>query len=189
VAQQEAARIHAEAESAARETRDDAVARSQEHVGPVRGAPAEMLERVSTMETELTGLVESLRTGANRLGADLSLLEDNMSELYDAAGTQRPAVPRPVESVPLAAVPGAPEPDSEPEAASEEAATVPGEVEPAMDDAVPAASGDVEGARLVALNMALNGTPREETDQYLADNFDLADRATLLDEVYATVET
>ncbi len=49
-------------------------------------------------------------------------------------------------------------------------------------------SDDVEGARLIALNMALTGTPREETDRYLAENFTLADRAQLLDEVYATVE-
>ena len=55
------------------------------------------------------------------------------------------------------------------------------EVEP-EDDA------DVEGARLIALNMALNGQSREETDRYLAENFDLPDRQRLLDEVYASVE-
>jgi hypothetical protein len=49
-------------------------------------------------------------------------------------------------------------------------------------------SDDTEGARLIALNMALNGTPREETDRYLAENFQLADRDGLLDEVYASVE-
>ena len=47
---------------------------------------------------------------------------------------------------------------------------------------------DVEGARLIALNMALNGQSREETDKYLAENFDLPDRQRLLDEVYASVE-
>jgi len=47
---------------------------------------------------------------------------------------------------------------------------------------------DAEGARLIALNMALNGEPREATDKYLADNFDLTDRDKLLDEVYASVE-
>jgi hypothetical protein len=53
---------------------------------------------------------------------------------------------------------------------------------------VPAPAGDdSEGARLIALNMALNGTPREETDRYLAENFHLSDRAGLLDEVYARV--
>ena len=54
----------------------------------------------------------------------------------------------------------------------------------------PSAAGDddAEGARLIALNMALNGTPREETDRYLSENFQLADRDGLLDEVYASVE-
>lgn len=47
------------------------------------------------------------------------------------------------------------------------------------------AGGDEEGARLIALNMALNGTPREETERYLADNFELADTEALLDDVYA----
>ncbi len=36
--------------------------------------------------------------------------------------------------------------------------------------------------------MALNGTPREETERYLAENFELPDRDGLLDEVYASVE-
>jgi hypothetical protein len=47
---------------------------------------------------------------------------------------------------------------------------------------------DTEGARLIALNMALNGTPREETDKYLAENFEIPNRGRLLDEVYASVE-
>ena len=45
-----------------------------------------MLQRVDAMESELSALVESLRTGANRLNADLSLLSGNMGELYDASG-------------------------------------------------------------------------------------------------------
>jgi DivIVA domain-containing protein len=46
-------------------------------------------------------------------------------------------------------------------------------------------TGGSEGARLIALNMALNGTPRAETAAYLSDNFDLSDQDALLDEVYA----
>jgi DivIVA domain-containing protein len=46
-------------------------------------------------------------------------------------------------------------------------------------------AGGSEGARLIALNMALNGTPRDETAAYLAENFDLSDQDALLDEVYA----
>jgi DivIVA domain-containing protein len=44
-----------------------------------------------------------------------------------------------------------------------------------------------EGARLIALNMALNGTPRDETARYLSQNFELEDQDSLLDEVYARV--
>jgi hypothetical protein len=33
--------------------------------------------------------------------------------------------------------------------------------------------------------MALNGTPRADTDRYLAEHFVLDDREALLDEVYA----
>ena len=50
---------------------------------------------------------------------------------------------------------------------------------------MPPGGADEEGARLIALNMALNGTPREETEAYLADNFDLEDPQALLDDVYA----
>jgi DivIVA domain-containing protein len=44
-----------------------------------------------------------------------------------------------------------------------------------------------EGARLVALNMALNGTPREEAARYLADNFQLEDQDAILDDVYSRI--
>ena len=36
--------------------------------------------------------------------------------------------------------------------------------------------------------MALNGESRESTDRYLAQNFKLADRQKLIDEVYAAIE-
>jgi small-conductance mechanosensitive channel len=174
------AREHAEqvAQDAARDAqriRDEAIERSQEHVGKVHEATALMLQRVDAMESELSSLVESLRTGANRLNADLSLLSGNMGELYAAAGQGREvsSMPAPVAEEVVVAV--AVEPD-----------------EPLGDADTARAAGedgdDVEGARLIALNMALNGQSREETDKYLAENFDLSDREALLDEVYATVE-
>ncbi len=49
-------------------------------------------------------------------------------------------------------------------------------------------AGDLDGARLVALNMALNGDSREDTGRYLAENFDIAEPERLLDEVYAAIE-
>ena len=187
-AREHASEVEQDAAREAQRIRDEAIARSQDHVGKVHEATALMLQRVDAMESELGSLVESLRTGANRLSADLSLLSGNMGELYTAAG-DTPAAPI------------AYEPESvlvEEEvviiAVEEDELDVPEvvEAEPAASEDVeaePAASeDDVEGARLIALNMALNGQTREETDKYLAENFDLADRASLLDEVYATVE-
>jgi len=79
--------VQQDAERESRRIRDEAVARSQDHVGKVHEATALMLQRVDAMEGELGSLVESLRTGANRLSADLSLLSGNMGELYSAAGS------------------------------------------------------------------------------------------------------
>ncbi len=49
----------------------------------------------------------------------------------------------------------------------------------------PPAAGDDAGARLVALELALNGTPREQAEAVLAEQFAIADRRELLDDVYA----
>jgi DivIVA domain-containing protein len=56
------------------------------------------------------------------------------------------------------------------------------------DPSPSALPGDLDGARLVALNMALNGDSREDTGRYLAENFDVPDSDRLLDEVYAAIE-
>ena len=52
----------------------------------------------------------------------------------------------------------------------------------------PGAADDGAGARLIALNMALDGTPREDAARFLAENFSLPDPERLLDEVYASVD-
>jgi DivIVA domain-containing protein len=56
--------------------------------------------------------------------------------------------------------------------------------EPAPVDDVAPIDDDEAGARLIALNMALSGKPREETAAYLAEHFQLADAESLLDDVY-----
>lgn len=65
--------------------------------------------------------------------------------------------------------------------APEEIVSLPG---PPEEPAAPNGSEDEAGARLIALNMALSGTPREETARYLAERFTLADPDALLDDVY-----
>jgi DivIVA domain-containing protein len=205
----EAARTRSEAAEEAEQTRNDATAEAQGHVSSVRDATGTMLERVESLETEVRSLIDSLRSRGSRLTGDLEQLENEMGELRSVSGA-RPAVAEP-QPEPLA--PEAPEP-LEPErtlvpteAAADEAALLEDateeteleeleaaraedellDEEPELDEAPATTStgGDTEGARLIALNMALNGTPREETDRYLAENFSVEDRAGLLDEVYA----
>jgi len=176
-----AAQTAEDSDREAQRIRDEAIERSQDHVGKVHEATALMLQRVDAMEGELSALVESLRTGANRLNADLSLLSGAMGELYGAAGqTSRDTVPAApiVDDVVLVE-------EAEVVAAGDEDHSA--LTEPAAG-AETDAEDDLEGARLIALNMALNGQSRAETDKYLAENFDLHDRGALLDEVYATVE-
>ncbi len=188
-AREQAEQVGQDAARDAQRTRDEAIERSQDHVGKVHEATALMLQRVDAMESELSALVESLRTGANRLNADLSLLSGNMGELYAAAGrpSAAPASPPPPRPAPAAVVE---------EVVVEDAVVIEPraddlEPEPADEADEPAAGADdtdVESARLVALNMALNGDSRAQVDKYLADNYDLGDRSALLDDVYATVD-
>ena len=81
-----------------------------------------------------------------------------------------------VEPEPIAEAAEEPEPEPEPEPAAPEPAQASGR-----------SIRGAEGARLIALNMALNGTPRDETARYLSQNFELDDQDALLDEVYARV--
>ena len=193
-AESEAREIRDEANSEAQATREQAAEQAQEYVGKVSEATSGMLQRLEAMENELTALIESLRTGGNRLTADLQLLESNLSGVGEAvvprARFELEPEPEPVaEEPPLALV----EEEvvvvaiEEPDAVEEEVAA---ESDATTEDAAAQAEtpDDAEGARLIALNMALNGTPREETARYLSENFSLSDRDGLLDEVYASVE-
>jgi DivIVA domain-containing protein len=222
----------------AEHTRADAIARAQAHVAAVAGATVVMTERVESMDAQSAALVTALRDGAARLASDLSAVETNMSELYDAAAaghtgegveesspaassaspaellsglapaaetgtglgaeadapvrqghsefvpaapitSQPPAAPATSEPLAVAtpAPPAAPLPF--PEAASST---------PLSSEESSGGNGDLDGARLIALNMALNGDSRAATDRYLAEHYELADRKKLLDEVFAAVE-
>jgi hypothetical protein len=81
-------------------------------------------------------------------------------------------------------VSSSPEPVEEPGPPDAEPAVVEQAAEPVRPAAGQSGRAS-EGARLIALNMALSGAPREDTARYLKENFDLADQDDLLDEVYA----
>ena len=183
-----AAAKEADTSKKSREALEAANAEAGEHVDFVTEHTAAMRERLDAVGGEVHGLVDAVRAGADRLEVDLTALERRVSEL---AGPARSAA-RGAQATPA----GAPRRD-EPSAADDQAARrvaqpasasttttagrPAGEPGPARDD-------DVEGARLIALNMALSGASREDTDKYMAENFDLPDRAQLLEEVYGSVE-
>ena len=143
------------AETGAAELRADAGRQAGEHVARVEEAADGMLAKLDELESQLTALLDALRRSSEQLTDGLSELHEQVSEFGGAA-------------------PEAPEPAPAP--APEAATIVP------TDGA--ALNGDEAGARLIALNMALSGTPREETARYLAENFALADPEALLDDVY-----
>jgi DivIVA domain-containing protein len=164
------------AERGAQEIREAAQAEAREHVAHVTAAADRLRERIEQMERDLTQLVIDLREGADRLRGDLDALQAGTDALSSARGAA-PAAPAPVEPPP--AEPRAVAPSPEPPAAAPE----PPAPEPATTPEPK--NGDSAAARIVALDMALSGTSREDTDRYLAENYDLPDRAALLDEVYA----
>jgi DivIVA domain-containing protein len=153
------------AERGAQEIRDAAHAEAREHVANVTAAADRLRERIEQMERDMTQLVVDLRSGAEKLRADLDELQAGTAALSQArAEPAAAAAPEPAAVV-------APEPA---------AAAARGPATPAAPK-----NGDSAAARIVALDMALSGTPREDTDQYLAEHYDLPARAALLDEVYA----
>jgi DivIVA domain-containing protein len=187
-AAEEAKEIRREARAEAKSTREGATSQAAEYVSQVSQSTSAMLDRLGAIEQELGSMAENLRTGATRVGSDLKLLETTLVEVKDAVS---PRVEfQPEEAGPVTE-PGEPEPAYElPAPAEAEEPVMAAAPEPAFEtrEAPTQTTDDIEGARLIALNMALNGTPRDEVDRYLAENFDLADRASLIDEVYASVE-
>jgi DivIVA domain-containing protein len=188
-AEDEAREIREEAATEARSTREQASEQVREYVGNVSLSTSTMLERLDAMESELSALIESLRTGSNRLNSDLQLLEGNLAEVRVAVSPRERFEPEAPEPPEPAQVPGWPL-EVPAESGWHQAAADDGDdVAQAESMSLPSDGGDdAEGARLTALNMALNGTPRNETERYLAENFQLEDPHGLLDDVYASVE-
>ena len=209
---QEAAReLRENATREAERTREEALEKARAHVAAVAQVATSLLERVGSMDAEVNALVASLRSGAGRLAADLAAVEAGMGELYGAAAgqaalqalppqQQHVPVPQPLPGVPApqaAAAPAAQPPQPvEPQGSFESelssAMNVPTQAAPPQPLAAaagePGQEADLDGARLIALNMALNGESRAETERYLAENFELPDRLKLIDEVYAAIE-
>jgi DivIVA domain-containing protein len=216
-AEQQGAAIRNEAATEAHATRDQAIAEAREHLAKVSAAATMTLQRLEATENELRSLSEGLRAGGHHVDADLQRLHTSVAELHDAVGPRPGAGSEPAPGVKSEAAPHreseppparesepAPQPPPSPEretGVEEYGEPVEGPAPPPAPGGPPAGvaepvpsppgngtgSRDAEAARLVALNMALDGTAREETARYLAEHFALSDHERLLDEVYARV--
>jgi hypothetical protein len=170
-AREDAARIRADAEAAASTTRE---------------AASRLTERADELERRLDDLTAGVRAAVDALKEDLAALR----------GVAEPVLVEPVAADPAAAEAGAREEPVAAEAAAEvdptiaETEKVAAREPDVADEPASAAEGEPsrtapEGARVLALKMALDGTPRDETARYLRENFELEDPEALLDEVYA----
>ena len=155
-------RVRAVLEAAEQSAADLRAEAAQEIEAQLAKAQA-VAERLAARADELERSHQSLADG---IRDELASLKAGLEELR--------AVGEGIASAPDEPAPAAKEPEPE--------EITPEEITP--EEPAPAGA---EGARVIALNMALNGSSREETAHYLSENFELDDPEALLDEVYARV--
>jgi len=174
------------AEASAAGIRASATAEAREQVGRVAEAADGLRARIDALEGDLTGVIGALRTGAQRLRADLDDLLEATGRLA-AADTEGAATPVGVAPTALGTTLGETAAAADPveEEVGEEPALAAVEEATEGDPSLVGRSTDAVAARIVALQWAMDGRPREETDGYLAEHYDLPDRAALLEQVYA----
>jgi hypothetical protein len=198
-AQTTAAEIEREAQRDAQSTREEAAGeleRARAHVETLARAAAALLAQVQSLDGEVGALARSLRGEDAPQGDALQADTSRGGALEEAASRGGLAHGEAVEET----VSHGDVPNTAPAAEEGRETSLPASA-PAVEEEhgaapsapVPTGAGDqgaedLDGARLVALNMALSGEPREQTERYLADSFQLSDRAKLLDEVYAAVQ-
>ena len=182
-AETSAAQIQRDANDAARATHEEA-AQAAHHAREAAG-------RVSELAAALTQQLDASRRQLHDLLGSLpGTAEPAAAPQKPAAAASEPAAATP-EPAAVAPEPAAVAPEPAPVAAPEPApvaAPEPAAADPAPASSPAGATDETEGARLIALNMALDGSTRDETAKYLDENFELSNSDKLLDEVYSSVE-
>lgn len=162
---------------------EDANSFAQQAADQIRGLIEEAERRahdiVDRAEGEATAIRERAEAeAAERIAAVRRTLDDLGGKLGASAPAPAASEPAPPEAAPE---PVAPDPVREEPAPA-----------PAPDPPAPAPSSngpdDSQAAKLVALNMALDGTSREDARAKLASDYSVADLDGLLDEVYSKVK-
>jgi hypothetical protein len=182
-AEQRAVEIRGQAEREADEIREDAA-----------GAAARVLERADELERQINTFLgqffESVRNEIHGL-APHEKIEAAAAQAAQPAAEERTVEftePEPQTEEPARPFP---EPQQQPEEPRKQRrGLLWGRRErPASGEVVSDESDDPEDAHVMALNMALNGTPREETESYLVRRFGrLDDLELILDDVYGRVK-
>jgi vacuolar-type H+-ATPase subunit H len=188
-AEKRAEHIVAEAQRSAHESISEAEVRARELV-----AEAEREAKRIRAETERVARerVERARAALDELGQALKPTSASAPSEPEAAAPEE----APAEATPE---PVADEPEQEPEPkGAEPAADSPstdqliaqlkgGAAEPTGASEGGGEKGEAGAARLVAMNMALEGASREEVEKRLAGEFEVDDREALLDDVFSRV--
>jgi DivIVA domain-containing protein len=150
--------------------------------GPLREEGAEELEPPGRVEPDHpTAVVEPSVEPEPPGDEGDELFEPEPEPLGDEV------IPEPRDGEPLPEPPEEPPTAPEDESSSETWTDEDEPTEARPSDGPHDSDPDMEGARLIALNMALSGSSRAETADYLRDTFGLEDRA-LLDDVYERVQ-
>ncbi len=177
-----------------------------ERVGSMDGEVGALVDSVRASASRLAGDLASLDANIGELYDAASgrtvthaVAGDAPAQPFVPAAPLPPSTPRPAASAaPPPPVPpppsGAAAPhvrpaqSSPPPLSPEETADAQAHVDPEAPAPAAAGNGELDSARLVALNMALNGESREDAERFLAENYELDDRRKLIDEVFAAID-
>lgn len=167
-AERNAAEIERFAHADAERIRAEAVAEGEAHIARVRESTVEIERRAAAMESAIAEIVSGLGRGAAQLDAEL-------------AGVSHGAVSANAE---LAAAPSEVDPEPGPESESESEPEPEPESEPEPNAALQS-EPDLDGARLVALNLALEGLSSDAAIAELADHYPGMNLEGIVDEVFS----
>jgi hypothetical protein len=203
----EEARSLAEQAAASVKEAIESASRRAEEIVAAAGREAEQI-RVRA-EADARERIERAQEAVDRLLAQADELRAAVSALGDAAGPAQKAERPEPEVDPTPATVPEPEPAREPEPTPpptpEPQPPVQPEPQPPQvpEPSPPSGSSSTEqlieqlkrgqaqpdeaGARLVAMNLALDGKPREEVARRLAEDYALEDASGILDDVYSRV--
>ena len=181
-AKRSAEQLREQAESEVREVRERAKQEAEDHLAEARSAAGGLVERIG----ELEQAVDGLRERANALEAEIEKVAGGLGGAEPDGGEREETEAGEEE------VPGTGLTDADLDAAEAELSQ---DGDGGKSDGESSADGDgdgdrtgVERARLVALNMALSGSPREETESHIRERFEVDDPEPILDEVYERAE-